>query len=50
MKNLKEIAKQVYFSRLGRIDYNEVKREYNLSELQCNYVISIIRNWNRRQH
>ena len=48
MKNLKEIARQVYFSSLGHIDYNEMKKEYNLSGLELNYVINIIRNLNRR--
>ena len=48
IQNLKEISKQVYFSSLGHIDYNEIKKEYSLSELELNYVIIIIRNWDRR--
>lgn len=41
---LTEVAKKVYFSRLGRIDWNEVETEYNLSKAELNYVASIIRN------
>lgn len=43
---LTEIAKKVYFSGLGCIDWNEVETEYGLSKMELNYVISIIRNWN----
>lgn len=45
---LTEIAKKVYFSGLGHIDWNEVETEYKLSKTELNYVVSIIRNWNRR--
>lgn len=48
-KKLTEIAKKVYFSGLGDIDWNEVETEYGLSKAELNYVISIIRNWNRRR-
>lgn len=47
-KKLTEIARKVYFTGLGRIDWNEVKKEYDLSKSESNYVISIIRNWNSR--
>lgn len=47
-KKLTEVAKKVYFSGLGRIDWNEVQVEYNLSKMEVNYVLNIIRNWNRK--
>lgn len=47
-KKLTEIAKKVYFSGSGHIDWDEVEIEYNLSKAEVNYVVSIIRNWNRR--
>jgi len=48
IEKLTEVAKKVYFSGLGRIDWNEVEIEYNLSKTELNYVASIIRNWNGR--
>lgn len=47
-KRLTEIAKKVYFSVSGHIDWSEVETEYKLSKAELNYVTSIIRNWNRR--
>ena len=47
-KRLTEIAKKIYFSGSGHIDWSEVETEYKLSKSELNYVTSIIRNWNRR--
>lgn len=46
-RGLTEIAKKVYFSGSGCIDWNEIKEEYGLSEMELERVISIIRHWNR---
>ena len=50
-KSLSKIAKEIYFKNLGQIVWNqvetEVETEYGLSEMEINYVVSIIRNWNK---
>lgn len=43
-KRLIEIAKEVYFCGCGRVDWNELRTEYKLSESEINYVASIIRH------
>lgn len=47
-KRLTEIAKKVYFSGSGHINWSKVETEYELSKAEINYVAGIIRNWNRR--
>lgn len=50
MKNnrLSKIAREVYFQGVGNIKWNEVEIKYNLSKAELYYVISIIRNYNRK--
>ncbi len=48
-KSLLEIAREIRFQYAGtRINYEEVKREYGLSENELNYVISLIRDLNKK--
>lgn len=46
INRLTEIARKVYFSESGCIDWNEVETKYGLSKMELNHVINIIRNWN----
>lgn len=49
-KKITEIADKIYFSSLGgRVDGTDVKKEYNLTDSEFNYAMSIIRNRNRRR-
>lgn len=44
MKTLTQIAREIYFSGLGNINWKEVQAKYKLSKAELDYITSIIRN------